>query len=90
MKTYLYCEYEDKDIVKDHGGRWDAKFKKWFCIGEITEELQCYEEVEIDIPYEDKEYYKSQYSIRWSPDKRSWITNYEIACDIETNRMYPD
>lgn len=30
-KQYLTVSYQDKDLVKRLGGRWDATVKKWYC-----------------------------------------------------------
>ena len=56
--------------------------EKWYC-DRITDELTDYEEVKIDVPYELKEHYNEKYSIRWSPDVKSWITSLKITQDIE-------
>ena len=42
-----------------------------------------FDEVKIDIPYEEKKHFKEQYSIRWSPGVKSWITNRKIAREIK-------
>ena len=81
-KHFLYCKFEDKEKVKEKGARWDIERKKWFC-SDITGDLHDFEEVEIDIPYDKKDEYKLKYSMRWSPDVKSWITNRKIAREIE-------
>ena len=32
-KTWLHVPYDEKDVVKGLGGRWDATQKKWYCLG---------------------------------------------------------
>ena len=29
-RTYLNCPFEEKDIVKERGAKWDAEVKKWY------------------------------------------------------------
>jgi hypothetical protein len=83
MKNYLYCKYEEKEKIKELGAHWDPKMKKWYKEGELNDELKDYEEIKIDVPYELKDDYKEKYSIRWSADVKSWITNRKIANIIE-------
>lgn len=30
-KQYLNVDYQDKDLVKRLGGRWDPTVRKWYC-----------------------------------------------------------
>lgn len=41
QQVYLNVPYDDKEIVKSHGGRWDAKCKTWFTY-KGNEELKKY------------------------------------------------
>ena len=50
----------------------------------MTEELEEYREVNVTIPYDEKDKFKEKYSIRWSPDAKSWITSQKIAEIIDT------
>lgn len=34
-RIYLNCPYEDKDLCKQAGGRWDALERKWFITSEM-------------------------------------------------------
>ena len=40
-RIYLNVPFDDKDFVKNNGGRWDAKKKKWHTIAS-NDELLCY------------------------------------------------
>ena len=81
-KHFLYCKFEEKEKIKELGGKWDVERKKWFC-SDVTCDLHDFEEVKIDIAYDKKDEYKLKYSMRWSPDVKSWITNRKIAREIE-------
>ena len=84
MKQFLYVPYDDMSELIELGGRWDKKIKKWFVNSDkMTADLEPYMEVHIDIPYELKDAYKEKYSIRWSPDEKSWITSKKISDMIE-------
>ena len=39
-KTLLMVPFEDKDIVRKHGAKWDSLNKSWYFIGEPSEELK--------------------------------------------------
>ena len=82
MKHFLYCKFEEKEMIKQLGAKWDVGAKKWYCLT-MTEELNKYREVNVTIPYEEKDKYKEKYSIRWSPDEENWITSQKIAEMIE-------
>lgn len=32
--TYLDVPYQEKDLAKAHGAKWDAEKKKWYCVGD--------------------------------------------------------
>ena len=83
MKHFLYVKFEEKEQIKEIGGcQWDKDTKKCYCLT-MTEELEPYREVNVSIPYDSKDKYKEKYSIRWSPDCKSWITPKKIADMIE-------
>ena len=82
MKHFLYVKFEQKEEIKSLGGKWDEVAKKWYCLT-MTEELEPYREVNVSIPFDEKERYKEKYSIRWSPNEKSWITSQKIADMIE-------
>jgi hypothetical protein len=82
MKHFLYCKFEEKEEIKSLGAKWDLNSKKWFSES-MTEKLKEYREVNITIPYDEKEKYKEKYSIRWSPNDKSWVTSQKIAEMIE-------
>jgi hypothetical protein len=82
-KHFLYCKFEDREVLKSLGGKWDADVKKWYC-DTMTEKMKEYREVNVTVPYELKDVYKEKYSIRWSPDCKSWVTSQKIAELIES------
>ena len=38
-KTYIDCEYEDRDSVKELGGRWDKEKKLWYCYPKYKDKM---------------------------------------------------
>ena len=34
-KFYLNCPFEEKDMCKRIGGRWDSKERKWYVANEL-------------------------------------------------------
>ena len=82
MKHFLYCKFEEKEEIKSLGAKWELDSKKLF-FESMTEKLKEYREVNITIPYDEKDKYKEKYSIRWSPNEKSWITSQKIADMIE-------
>ena len=82
MKHFLYVKFEQKEEIKSLGAKWDEVAKKWYCES-MTEKLKEYREVNVTIPFDEKDKYKSQFSIRWSPDEKSWITSQKISEMIE-------
>ena len=82
MKHFLYCKFEEKEEIKSLGAQWDADLKSWYC-NSMNEKLKEYRVVNVTIPYDEKDKYKEKYSIRWSPNEKSWITSQKIAEMIE-------
>ena len=82
MKHFLYCKFEEKEEIKCLGAKWDEVAKKWYCES-MTEILKEYREVNVTIPYDEKDKFREKYSIRWSPDCKSWITSQKISEMIE-------
>jgi hypothetical protein len=35
-RTYLNVPFNEKDEAKLKGAKWDAKRKKWFCVGQVS------------------------------------------------------
>ena len=50
MKQYLCCRFEEKEKIKELGGEWDMKSKKWHIVDEMMDEFKDDEEVKIDVP----------------------------------------
>ena len=75
-KYTLLVPFEDKDIVKSLGAKWDSLNKNWYFIGDLPEELKKYKSYPVHIEYEDKDIFKTKYkSLRWSPIKKNWLCN---------------
>ena len=82
-KHYLYVKFEEKEKIKELGAKWNADCKKWYC-DTMNDKLKNYREVNVTVPYDQKDDYKEKYSIRWSPDSKSWVTSQKIAELIES------
>lgn len=75
-KYTLLVPFDDKDIVKKLGAKWDSLNKNWYFIGDLPEELHKYKSYPVHIEYEDKDIFKTKYkSLRWSPIKKNWLCN---------------
>jgi hypothetical protein len=79
-KYTLLVPFEDKDIVKSLGAKWDSLNKNWYFMGDLNnplpEELKKYKSYPVHIEYEDKDIFKTKYkSLRWSPIKKNWLCN---------------
>ena len=75
-KYTLLVPFDDKDIVKKLGAKWDSLNKNWYFMGDLPEELKKYKSYPVHIEYEDKDIFKSKYkSLRWSPIKKNWLCN---------------
>jgi hypothetical protein len=38
-RIYIDCEYEDRDSVKELGGRWDTEKKLWYCYPKYKDKM---------------------------------------------------
>ncbi len=75
-KYTLLVPFDDKDIVKKLGAKWDSLNKNWYFMGDLPEELKKYKSYPVHIEYEDKDIFKTKYkSLRWSPIKKNWLCN---------------
>ena len=79
-KYTLLVPFEDKDIVKKHGAKWDSLNKNWYFVSNLEnglpEELKKYKSYPVHVEYEDKDIFKSKYkSLRWNPVKKNWLCN---------------
>jgi hypothetical protein len=41
-RKYLFVPFEEKELAKSHGAKWDKERKKWFVEGEVPEALEKY------------------------------------------------
>ncbi len=88
-KYTLLVPFEDKDIVKKHGAKWDSLNKNWYFVSDLEnglpEELKKYKSYPVHVEYEDKDIFKSKYkSLRWNPVKKNWLCNEFDYNDITT------
>ena len=75
-KYTLLVPFEDKDIVKSLGAKWDSLNKNWYFMGDLPEELIKYKSYPVFIEYDDKDLFKTKYkSLRWNPTKKNWLCN---------------
>lgn len=75
-KYTLIVPFDDKDIVKSLGAKWDSLNKNWYFVGDLPEELKKYKSYPVHIEYKDKDIFKTKYkSLRWSPIKKNWLCN---------------
>jgi|APGre2960657373_1045057.scaffolds.fasta_scaffold09508_3 hypothetical protein len=75
-KYTLLVPFDDKDIVKKLGAKWDSVNKNWYFMGDLPEELQKYKSYPVFIEYDDKDLFKTKYkSLRWNPTKKNWLCN---------------
>jgi hypothetical protein len=75
-KTILMVLFEDKEIVKGLGAKWDATKKQWYFIGALPDELKKYVSYVLDIAFEDKDIFKEKLpSLRWNPENKNWFCN---------------
>ena len=79
-KHTLLVPFEDKDIVKNLGAKWDSLNKNWFFQSNLEnplpEELKKYKSYPVHIEYDDKDIFKSKYkSLRWNATKKNWLCN---------------
>jgi hypothetical protein len=82
-KKILMVLFEDKEIVKGLGAKWDATKKHWYYIGVLPDELKKYISYVVDIAYEDKDIFKEKLpSLRWNPDNKQWF-----CCEEDYNKF---
>jgi hypothetical protein len=82
-KIYLLIPYEKKDELKQlHKIRWDAKLKLWF-VDEMVEALKPYTKVQIEVDYDDKDYYKGLLkSMKWDAIGKTW------SCSLKDSKIF--
>lgn len=81
QKIPLLFPYAINAEVKKLGARWDVDNKIWYfpsLDGKLPEELEKYKKYDIDIEYDDKEYYKNILkSMKWDKNRKKWSVNQE-------------
>lgn len=81
-KIYLEVPFQDKDIVKEKGAKWDVDKRKWFIYSdnEYKEELltrtkavqkENGEKIYLNVKFEDKNKVKDK-GAKWDKDEKKW------------------
>jgi hypothetical protein len=77
VRTYLTIPFEYKDESRELGCRWDANMKRWY----IPESASNKEEIKkwcaslktfLNIPFEEKDFAKQEFKVRYDPDMKKW------------------
>lgn len=75
----LLFPYNERQEAKKQGAKWDSEEKLWYypsINGELPKELEKYKLHELNIEYEDKEYWKEALkSLKWKPKNKKWVCN---------------
>ena len=71
MKKFLAVNFEEKDTIKEKGGKWDNDEKLWY-IDDENSELEKFELIELYVPYEDKDEVRENGGI-WNSQKKKWV-----------------
>ena len=71
MRKFLAVNFEEKDTIKEKGGKWDNDEKLWY-IDEENSELDKFELIELYVPYEDKDEVRENGGI-WNSQKKKWV-----------------
>lgn len=76
---YLSIPFDKKDELKPLKIKWNAGQKSWFFQGgELPQELEKYKSIYVDIPYDDKEIFKSKFpSMSFDKERKSWKMSME-------------
>lgn len=80
MRYNLLIPFDKKDEVKkDFKIRWDTDKKIWYYIGnELPKGLDKYEEMVVDVRYEDKDLFKKRFkTMRWNNLDKIWTMSRE-------------
>ena len=80
MRYNLLIPFDKKDEVKkDFKIRWDTDKKIWYYIGnELPIGLDKYEEMVVDVRYEDKDLFKKRFkTMRWNNHDKIWTMSRE-------------
>jgi hypothetical protein len=91
-RTYLHVPYNDKELAKSHGARWDMDMRQWYVRGEVPEELQEFlnptktapidekDRVYLFVKFKDKDLVK-RHGARWDADKKQWYVEKDKVPD---------
>ena len=82
-KIYLSIPFELKDeIKKSHKIKWDAQKKSWYA-DKMEEGLKKYKTVSVDIPYDEKDQYKSIIkTMKWDASNKTWTCSLEDSLKV--------
>lgn len=79
-RTNLLIPFDKKEEVKKQFNiRWDMDKKLWYFMGnELPESLEKYQEMIVDVKYEDKDLFKKRFkTMRWNKDDKIWTMSRE-------------
>jgi len=81
VRINLLFPYSERQEAKKAGAKWDSENKLWYypsIDGELPEELKKYRLHELNIDFDDKEYWKQALkSLKWKPNIKKWVCNDE-------------
>lgn len=81
QKIKVIFPYSENNEMKKLGVKWDNENKYWYfptLNGELPENLKKFKYYEVNIEYEDREYYKPLLkSMKWDKVKKKWAVNQE-------------
>lgn len=90
MRVSLIVPFEEKDLCKENGGRWDADNKEWYTEN-MNDNLKPYKAVRLYVPYEEKDEAKEKGAI-WNKALNSWVISQgkSSSCKkwLKDNRKY--
>ena len=93
MQT-LEVPFEEREAVKQRGGKWNAEIKKWECKASNKELYNKYKPVYLQPPYSEKDTIKSL-GAKWDSIEKKWvIANYkmndELKKYVDVKKIYLD
>lgn len=78
-KIRLLFPYSEKDELKKLGAKWDNVNKYWYyptLNGKLPENLQNYQQFDIAVEYDDREYFRPILkSMKWDKERKVWMVN---------------
>ncbi len=72
--VHLHSDFDDKDIVKAYGAKWDKENKTWYTTEEFLPGLVDYIKVYLLVAFDDKDKVK-ELGAKWDKEMGLWYTN---------------